>query len=157
MKRYFFEIFADFENLKTRDERKVFLKSIENQTLLMMLKAAFNPRIKFFLIKVPAKYKPNMSMPLGMADYTMEQVFNKIYLFEPGHPRDPKITYEKREQLLVQFLEGMPEKEAKILLDVMLKSLDVKYLTASLVREVWPGLLPVTLDVPAKKEQTTTG
>lgn len=154
MKRYYFELFADFEALKTRDERKAFLKKMESMTFLKMLKGAFNPRIQYFLKKVPEKYKPQ-PIALGLEDYTMEQVFNKIYLFEPGHPRDPKITYQKREQLLVQFLEGMHPSEAKILLDILMKSLDVKFLTASLVREVWPGLLPVTLDAPKKTEQTT--
>ena len=151
MKLNYYEIFDKFSGLKNRDERKAYLKKCENITLLKILKAAFNPNIKFFITHIPEKYKPNTNIVPGMSDYSMEQVINKIYLFELNNPRTPNLTYAKREQLLLQFLDGMEPREAKIFLDVLFKTIDVKFLTASLVREVWPGLLPVQLDVQKKE------
>lgn len=151
MKLNYYEIFDNFSSLKTKDERKAYLKKCENITLLKMMSACFNPRIKFFITHVPGKWKPNETIRPGMGDYTMEQVINKIYLFEVGNPRTPNLTYAKREQLLLQFLDGMEPREGKIFLDILFKTMDVKFLTASLVREVWPGLLPVSLDAPKKE------
>jgi hypothetical protein len=151
MKTYYSEMFAEFETLKTKEERKAFLKKYGTAHLQQLLTIAFNPRIKTYLNQVPPKYRPSV-LKFGMEDFTIDQVLNKFYLFEPGHPRDSGIPNSKREQLLVQYLEGMPAAEAKVLLDAMLKALDVKYLTAGLVREVWPHLVPIVLDAPSKKE-----
>jgi hypothetical protein len=152
MLRPFYELFDEFEKLKTKEERIRFLRANSTPTLQKMMRAAFNPRIKFYLDRVPKKYKPSDSLRRGMADFRMEQVFVKIHLFELGQPEYAHLSYEHRDKLLCNFLEGMEPREAKILLDILLKALDVKFLTASLVRETWPGLLPVFLDAPAKKE-----
>jgi hypothetical protein len=142
MQRYFHEIFADFSKLKTKDERINFLRRHDSITLRRIVKAAFHPGIKFFITHVPAAYKPNPNMRNGMHDRTLEQAMNKIYLFEISNPRTPRLTYKKRESLLIESLETLAPDEAKIFLDLLFKTLDVRYLTASLVREVWPGLIP---------------
>lgn len=140
--RSYYEIFDEFGKQKTKEERIHFLKAHDSTTFRRVMRAAFHPNIKFFLTKVPAAYKPSTSIVPGMADCTMEQVMNKIYLFEVGNPRSINLTYAKREQLLIQFLEGMEPREAKILLDVLFKSIDVRYLTYTLVREIWPSEFP---------------
>ena len=151
MKKNYYEIFDEFEKLKNKDDRIRFLRAHDTITLRKIIAAAFNPRIKFHITKVPAKYKPSV-LRAGMNDFTLDHVMNKIYLFEVGNPRTPNITEGKREMLLIQFLEGMEPREADLLLSIIFKTLDVKYLTAALVKEVWPGLIPIELNVAAKKE-----
>lgn len=146
MKKFYYELFDEFETLKTKDERKAWLSRHDTITLRRILRAAFNPRIKFFITHVPAKFKGNRSLGTTMADYSLDQVMGKIHLFELGHPEYAHLTYKKREELLLQFLDGMPEREALLLIDVLFKQLSVKFLTPALVREVWPGLIPLSLD-----------
>lgn len=138
----YYEIFDEFASKKTKNERYEVLKKYNSTTLQRILRAAFHPNIKFFLEKIPEKYKPNIALKPGMSDYTLEQAMNKIYLFEVGNPRSLNLSYQKREQLLVQFLEGMEPREADLFLNILFKTMNVRYLTAALVREWWPSLLP---------------
>ena len=142
MFRMYHEIFADFTKLKNREARIGFLRSNDSITMRKIMRAAFHPNIKFFLTGVPSTYKPNPAIKDGMCDYTLDQAINKIYLFELGNPRSAQLTYKKRESLLLQFAEGMPPSEAIIFFSILLKTLNVKYLTPNLVRETWPGLIP---------------
>ena len=136
-----YEIFEKMENTRTRAERIALLQKHDSQTLRLVLRAAFHPNIKFFLTERPY-YRPSALKP-GMADYTMHNAIQKMYIFEIGHPKAPKeLTNQRRLKVLSQLLENMEHKEAEILIAIMLKKLKVSYLTENLVAASFPGLIP---------------
>lgn len=135
-----YEILDKFEQQKTAEDRKAFLKNNDNYALRMTLRSAFHPRIKFLFDSVP-EYKQSYA-PIGMGYGTLHHVFEKFYLFEEGNPRAPAgLTMERRKQILVQLLEQLESREAKVLESIITKKLKVKGLTTKLIEEVWPDLL----------------
>lgn len=136
------EIFEEFAAQTTKSDRIAILRKYDTVTLRRILRCIFHPTVKFFITKVPAyKIDPGIIDPT-MSDFRLEHVMSKIYLFDANNLDSNKLSYAKREQLLIQFLEGMHEREGKLLLNILFKVSDVPYLTEALVREVWPGMLP---------------
>lgn len=135
-----YEILEKFEQLKTPEDRKMFLKNNDNYALRMTIRSAFHPHIKFLIDEIP-NYKKS-DAPIGMGYGTLHHVFEKFYLFEEGNTRAPsELTIERRKELLIQLLEQLEEREAKILESIIMKNLKVKGLTTRLIEEVWPNLL----------------
>ena len=142
MQKNMYEIFDEFSKATDKESRKKVLRQNSSDTLKKVLRAAFHPNIKFYIKQVPQNYKPSIMKP-GMADYKMINVINKIYLFELGNPKTPaNMSDTKRDKLLIPFLEGMEAREANVLIGMMFKTLDVRFLTYSLVKEVFPDIIP---------------
>ncbi len=135
-----YEILDEFEKQKTTDDKKNFLRKNDSYALRMTLRAAFHPNIKFVFDEIPA-YKQSYA-PIGMGYGTLHHVFDKFYLFEEGNPKAPKeLSLGRRKEILVQLLEQLESREAKILEMVLTKKLKVKGLTTKMIEEVYPGLL----------------
>jgi hypothetical protein len=67
---------------------------------------------------------------------------SKMYRFIKNHPSKPKeLTQEKQKSLMVVILESLHKDEAELLVKLMNKDLEVKFLTSNLVSEAYPGLL----------------
>ena len=140
MLRNIYEIFDEFGKAETKEDRIAILKKHDSRDLRRVLRAAFHPNIKFFLTKFPY-YKPHITSP-GTGD-PIGHLMNKIYLFERGNPKAPSaLSDHKRMLLLIQYLEGLEDKEAVIVINMMLKNLKVPYLTYRIVRETFPEILP---------------
>ena len=59
------------------------------------------------------------------------------------NPRVPAgLTEKRKNEILIQILESLEEKEADVFIGVLKKDLKVPYLTEALVREAFPELLP---------------
>lgn len=141
MKKNLYEVFEEFEKAPTKAEKIAVLKSNHTQELYAVVQMAFHPDIHFLIERVPY-YKPDDAPP-GMSYSSIQQELDRIYLFVKDHPRiPPGLTQQRREQILVQMLEVLESKEATVLMNMILKNLKVKGLTANLAKEVWPGILP---------------
>lgn len=135
-----YEILDEVASAKTAEERRAILYYNNNYALRQILKAAFDPKIKFVIDKVPY-YKPN-DAPVGLSETSLHKEVNRLYLFEEGNPGvSPNLTKERKEQLLVQILESIEAKEAVVLTNALLKNLKVPGLNKKLVEEVFPDLL----------------
>lgn len=135
-----YEILNEVANAKTDEDRKAILYYNNNYGLRQILKAAFDPKIKFVIKKVPP-YKPS-DAPIGLSDTNLHKEVNRLYLFEEGNPGvSPNLTQQRKEQLLVQMLESLEAKEAVVLSNALLKNLKVPGLTKKIVEEVFPNLL----------------
>jgi hypothetical protein len=65
-----------------------------------------------------------------------------MYRFVKNHPsRPPGLTSEKQKSLLIVVLESLHKDEADLVIKMIKKDLGVKFLTANLVSEAFPGLL----------------
>jgi hypothetical protein len=132
-----YEILEELRN--TQDKRQVLLKH-NSYMLQSILFHTFSPGVKFITNKFPPNYIIPDSPP-EMGWVTLETEIRKIYLWVEGHPKVPTgLTYERKMELLLQFLESMEHKEACVIMDVFNKDLHVDGLTVDLVRSVFPNL-----------------
>lgn len=136
-----YEVFDDFRNVKTKQDRIDVLRRNDNYALKNVLQGAFDPSIKFTIKKVP-DYK-KIDMPPGMSYSHMTEALSKVYLFVEGNGRRPAGLTDKREtELLIQILESLEEKEAEVYANMITKDLKIPYLTVNIINEAFPGLLP---------------
>lgn len=140
-----YEVFAEFENAPSRKEKIATLQKHSSWALREVLKGTFHPDIKFTLNRAPS-YKAS-DAPMGMGYTSIHQELGRAYLFEENNPRIQKgLTSARKEQILVQILESLEAREAKIFLDMLLKKQHVKGLTEAIVREAFPDLLPAKVE-----------
>jgi hypothetical protein len=135
-----YEIFQEFENAATKNDKVEVLRRNGNYALRSVLQGTFDPNIEFVVERVPY-YKPSDSPP-GLGYTSIHQELSRIYLFIKNHPKSPAgLSEERREQLLVQMLEAMEKREAEVFMNMILKKQKVKGLNSSIVKEAFPDLL----------------
>jgi hypothetical protein len=135
-----YEILDDFVNAPTRAEKIEVLRKNGQFVLKSVLQGAYHPAIKFVIKKKPAY---NISdAPPGLGYSNMDQELKRVYLFVENSPKvDRNLTYERKEQILIQILEALEAKEAEVFMNMLLKDLKVKGLTPKIIEEAFPGLL----------------
>jgi hypothetical protein len=133
------EVLQEFQNATTKQERISVLRKYDHPRFRTFLQAAFNPNIQFD-VDVP-NYRPAPE-PAGLNFTYLDAEMNKLYRFVKNHPSRPAgLTKEKQKQLLLVILESLHKDEAELLVKVINKKLEVKFLTPTLVNEAFPGLL----------------
>jgi hypothetical protein len=133
------EIFEELEKVEAESDAKAILFYNMTPGLRGVLRANFHPNIKFVLDEAPA-YREN-DAPIGLGDTSIHKEINRVYIFEENNPRvDPNLTLERKKQVLVQILEGLEAKEAKIFADMLMKRIKVKHLTKTMIEEVFPDI-----------------
>lgn len=136
-----YEVFDRFIAAKTKQEKLDILRRNDSAHLRYVLKAAFHPQLKF-IVDSNVNYKPSISPP-GMSDSVLLHELRRMYLFEEGNPaRSPNLTKEKTLSILADILESLEAREAEVLLNAMMKKVNVPGLTYKVVAEAFPGLLP---------------
>ena len=141
--RNVYEVFDEFKLAKTKAQRIEILKKNDSYALRQVLIGVFHPHINFTIKEVPQfKREP---MPPGMSYGHMTEALSRIYLFTEGNPRVPEgLTDKRKTEILIQILESLEEKEADVFVSILKKDLKVPYLTAALVNETFPNLLPTS-------------
>lgn len=141
MQKNIYEIFAEVENAASHRDRVNVIKFNATYALRNVLAGIFDPRIQFSLSEIP-EYTPSLSPP-GMGYSTIHQELGRMYLFEANNPRVPTtLTDKRKKEILIQILESLEAREAKILVEMLQKKHSVKGLTYKVVKEAIPGLLP---------------
>lgn len=136
-----YEVFNDFKNAKTKQERLDVLKRNDSFALRSVLQGTFSPSIQFNVKDAP-KYN-KVDVPPGLSYSHMTEALSKAYLFVKGHPRRPQGLTEKREEeLLLQLLESLEPQEAEVFANMIRKDQKIPYLTVNLIDEAFPGFLP---------------
>lgn len=134
-----YEIFEEFKT--SPDKPSVLRKYADFQAFTTLLQGAFHPAIQF-VIKTLPEYK-KVAVPPGMGYSNIPVELNRIYLFVEGSTRvDPKLSLERKNELLIQILEALEPPEAEVYGNLIMKDLKVPGLTYDLVKEVFPQLLP---------------
>lgn len=140
MKKNVYEIFDEFEQALTDEERIDVLQMNDSFALRMVLKGTFDPTIQFVIERVPY-YSPSDAPP-GLGYTSIHGELSRAYLFQKDHPRvDAGLTMQRREQILIQILEALESREAEIYMNMLLKKQKVEGLTAQIVEEAFPLLL----------------
>lgn len=133
------EIIEEFEKAETKQQRVAILRKYDHPRFRTFLQAAFNPNIEFD-VPIP-NYRPAVE-PAGMNFAYLDAEMSKMYRFVKNHPARPKgLTADKQRQLLLVVLESLHKDEAALLVKVIQKKLEVKFLTPNLINEALPGTL----------------
>lgn len=136
-----YEVFDEFQKAETRADKINVLKKNNTNTLTAVLQGAFHPDIQYVIKEIPT-YKVS-DAPIGMGYTSLDVEFRRLYIFVEGSKRaDPNLSAERRKQILIQILESLEGKEAKVFENMLLKDLKVPGLSYKLVQEAFPGLLP---------------
>ena len=132
------EIFEDFDKATTKEERIGVLRKNFHPRFAEFLQMAFHPNI-LFDVSIP-NYRPAQE-PAGLNFTYIDNEISKLYRFIKGHPkRPPEMTTQKQTSMLLVILESLHKDEAKLLIKLIRKNLDVKHLNAKLVKEAYPNL-----------------
>jgi len=130
------EILDKVSKLKSKKDKVNFLREHNTDSLRMVLKSAFDPKIKWLLPEGDVPYKHN-DAPEGTEHSVLAYEARKLYHFMEGGNAD--INQNKRETMFVQMLEGLHESEADVLCAAKDKVLHKKYkgLSDSVVKEAF--------------------
>ena len=129
------EIFTKINNAKDKPKKIAILRENDSPGMRMLLKAAFDPKIKFDMPEGHPPYIANEA-PAGTDHTSLIQQSKKLYLFIKGGSTIPKL---KKETLFIQMLEGLHKDDAEALLVIKDKTLNRSYkgLTDSMVKEAF--------------------
>ena len=134
-------VFSEIAIARTKKQKKELLLKHDCFALQQILKAAFDPNIKFLLppgVPPIAKFQGDTNEP--NPTYLHSHI-RKLYLFVEG--QSPKnLTTMKTEQIFIEILEGIHPSEVELLLQVKDKKLKCRGLTFNLIKETFPNLLP---------------
>ena len=130
------EILDKVSKLKSKKEKVKFLQDNNTDSLRMVLKSAFDPKIKWLLPEGDVPYARN-DAPEGTEHSVLAYESRKLYHFLEGG--NASITQNKRELMFVQMLEGLHESEADVLCAAKDKVLHQKYkgLSEPVVKEAF--------------------
>ena len=132
----FSEILGKVSKLKTKKEKVTHLQQYNTDALRMVIKASFDPKVKWALPFGEVPYRPNEA-PEGTEHNMLSYEARKLYHFIEGG--NNLITQNKRESMFVQMLEGLHPDEADVLVAAKDKILHQKYkgLSSNVVREAF--------------------
>jgi len=133
-----YEMLQNIANAKSRKEKIDLVKSYVGtyQSFADYLRCVFDPRINFLL--------PESRPPFDLANEEHvpstwhKQHMNLKYFVKGG----PNIHELKRETMFIGMLESVHPQDAEILVTMLAKKTGCKGLTAALVKEAAPQLLP---------------
>ena len=130
------EILDKVSKIKSKKDKVKFLQDNNTDSLRMVLKSAFDPKIKWLLPEGDVPYKRN-DAPEGTEHSVLAYEARKLYHFLEGGNAD--ITQSKRETMFIQMLEGLHESEADVLCAAKDKVLHQKYkgLSEPVVKEAF--------------------
>ena len=128
------EIFTKINNAKDKPKKIEVLKRYDQPYIRQLLKAAFDPKIKWILPEGTPPYIANEA-PVGTEHTLLKNETRRLYLFIEGG--DSTISRTRKETLFIQMLEGLHQSEAEVLINVKYKKLNKVYkgLTAEMVKE----------------------
>jgi hypothetical protein len=130
------EILDKVSKAKTKQNKIALLKEHDSQALRMVIKASFDPKIKWALPDGEVPFKRNEA-PAGTEHSVLAYESRKLYHYIRGGNGD--LSQSKRETMFVQMLEGLHESEADVLVaakDGVLHQM-YKGLSANVVKEAF--------------------
>lgn len=141
MRRNIYEIFTEFQTQPTRQGKIQVLRDNMTTEMQCVLRGAFHPQIKYLVDEIPP-YKTSDALP-GLGWTSIGHEMDRVYLFEAGNPKRPANLKERRMyDILIQMLESMEAREAKVFAGMLTKNLNIPGLDYAIVKEAVPNLLP---------------
>ena len=118
------EVLDKVSKMKSKKEKVDLLSQHDHQSLRMVIKSSFDPKIEWALPAGDVPFTRN-DAPEGTEHSSLSYESRKLYHFIRGG--NPQITQNKREAMFVQMLEGLHESEADVLVAAKDKKLHQVY------------------------------
>ena len=119
------EILTKVNNAKDKSKKIAVLKENDSVPLRQVLKGAFDPSIKWDLPTGTPPYKEN-DAPAGTEHTTLYTEARRLWHFVEG--ADQKLNKTKKETMFIQMLEGLHADDAKLMIAVKEKELNIQIL-----------------------------
>lgn len=153
------ELFKRVSEAKTNDEKKRILREKDSKHLQTVLQGAFHPNIVWELPEGQVPYKKDDGA-YGVNPSILEREIRKFPYFVSGAFGSKLIQNKmKRENIFIQMLESIHPTESELIIQMKDKNIKCDGLTARLVWEIFPDLIPeppkpvVKKKKPAKKKK----
>ena len=132
----FSEVLDKVHKAKTKDQKVKILRQHNTPALRSVLKASFDPNIKWALPEGEVPYSKN-DAPAGTEHTTLATESSKLWHFIKGG--DGQTPQWKKEQMFVQMLEGLHQTEAELQINAKAKKLHQVYkgLSTNVVMEAF--------------------
>ena len=146
MRKALSEIIETVATQKTKAARVEALQKHDHVALRQILGMALDPRIEWDLPEGRPPFKSN-PVEKDLEGHLYNEM-RKMYIFlkapNPifGDECNRNLKPERREWLFIQFLESLSPDDAELILCAKEKRLPVRGITAKLVNEAFPGLMP---------------
>ena len=137
MKYSISELLAACSKLGTTKEKVAFLQQNDSVTMRAVLQYALDYRVEWLLPRGVPPYKPCEYLDQEARLFQETRKFN-LFVKNGDHPTMHPV---KREQLFIQFLEGLDPDDAKLMCSVKDKKIPYTGINASLVNAAFPGLI----------------
>lgn len=130
------EILEKVSKIKSKKEKVTFLKQNDSDSLRMVIKSSFDPKMVWLLPEGEVPYQKNEA-PEGTEHTNLHTEARKLYHYLEGGNAD--LTQNKRETMFVQLLEGLHETDAEVLVAAKDKILHRKFkgLSDNVVKEAF--------------------
>lgn len=112
------EIIKKTVELKNEEEKIEFLRKHSSIALLTILRYTYDENIQFLVPNTPPPWKKN-----GLVDVhgRLYQEIRRLKIFLKGGQYDGKLKQVKIEQLFIEILESIDDKDAEILVNMIQK------------------------------------
>jgi hypothetical protein len=131
------EFLEKVSKLKKREEKIAALKYNDSFQIRTILQGVFDPRIVWVLPEGTPPYTP--SALVDQENVLINDCRKLIYFIEGG---SPNLKQARRETMFIEMLEAVAPADAKLLCSIKEKKLPFKGITADIVQEAFPDLLP---------------
>ena len=118
------EVLRKVHTAKTKDKKISILREHDTDSLRMIIKSSFDPKIKWVLPEGSVPFRPNEA-PEGTEHTLLVQEAKKLWHFIEG--ADNQTPRMKKETMFIQMLEGLHKDEAEVLIVAKDKKLHQKY------------------------------
>tara|TARA_B100000242_G_C42835902_1_gene388282 strand:- start:142 stop:600 length:459 start_codon:yes stop_codon:yes gene_type:complete len=118
------EVLKKVNNAKTKDKKIEILRKHDTESLRMVIKSSFDPKIKWVLPKGAVPFKPN-DAPEGTEHTLLVQEAKRLWHFIEG--ADNQTPRMRKETMFIQMLEGLHKEEADVVISAKDKKLHQKY------------------------------
>lgn len=125
--------------LKTRKEKVECLRANGAEPILMVLKYALDPNIKWLLPDSDPPYEVADPAEFGDLSGALYKEARKFYHYLEGG--NPDLHQINRERMFIEMLSSIDAEDAKLMLAVKNKTIPYPGITAKLVNEAFPGLI----------------
>lgn len=130
------EIIAKTVTLETKEEKVEFLRSQNSLTLRIILKYTYDPKVEFMLPDVRPPWKKN---GLVNVEGRLYNETRRLSIFLKGSKYDGKIKKVQVERLFIELLEGIDDKDAEIVAN-MIEKRPILGIKEEVVLEAFPNL-----------------
>jgi hypothetical protein len=131
------EFLEKVSKLKKREEKIAALKYNDSFQIRTILQGVFDPRVVWVLPEGTPPYTP--SALVDQENVLINDCRKLIYFIEGG---SPNLKQARRETMFIEMLEAVAPADARLLCSIKEKKLPFKGITADIVQEAFPDLLP---------------